>query len=354
MFVAQETIAGELALSRSTVSRSLSGHASIHPTTRARVLMKAEELGYLGREHKRGRKASETKLAHVGVLIATGSFAHSPHPEAGQTMLAGLSDAAAARDMILDTHFVDAANVDRLLDVNRRPAGWRKKSWRGCILIYQHSAGVVESLLQSMAVVSLVNQYEDLPVDCIDVDPFSGMNQLISELAALGHRRVGYLSMPPVLATPSWVYSRFGGFLQAIAREGLEMIPGAYFNVLKGQLTPKAKEVDDVMAAIRKHKITALVCGTDFLARRLYEGLTARGLEVPGDFSITGFDGVLLPLETPELTTIRSPLHEMGVAALMRLGNRIQNPSRPIRHILHQGAWVPGKTISPRNPTETT
>ena len=106
MPVDQEEIARTLSLSRSTVSRSLSGHPSIHPETRARVLAAANDLGYRMREHNRGRRATPQKVATVGVLIATHSFEHSPHPEAGQEMLAGLSDAAAARDAVLDTHLI--------------------------------------------------------------------------------------------------------------------------------------------------------------------------------------------------------------------------------------------------------
>lgn len=308
--------------------------------------MKAQELGYLGREHKRGRKAGAQKLTHIGILIAIGSFARSPHPEAGQSMLTGLSDAAAAKDIILDTHFVDAENLDQLMTVERRPAGWREKSWRGCILIYQHDPQVVATLLETMAVVSLVNQYEGLPLDCIDSDPFSGLNRLVRELKSAGHRRIGYLSMPPIKVMPSWVHSRFGGFLQALTREGLEMIPGAYINVLKNQTAEKSRESDAVIKAVSEHKLTAVVCATDFLAFRLHDGLKARGVRVPEDLSITGYDGMPVPPTMPELTTIRSPLQEMGAAAVIRLANRIQSPTRPIRHILHQGTFIPGATVS--------
>jgi LacI family transcriptional regulator len=142
------------------------------------------------------------------------------------------------------------------------------------------------------------------------------------------------------------VHSRFGGFLQALTREGLSLIPDAYVNVLKHPVSDKSQETEAVLERIRKHRLTAVVCGTDFLAFRLIDGLHAHGMRVPEDVSITGFDGSPVPTEQAELTTIRAPLHEMGVAALIRLENRVKAPSRPIRHVLHQGIFVPGATIS--------
>lgn len=352
MAIDQEEIARVLSLSRSTVSRSLSGHPAIHPETRARVLAAANDLGYRMREHNRGRRASPKKIGTIGVLIATHSFEHSPHPEAGQEMLAGLSDAAAARDTMLDTHFVSPLEIAHLADPASRPPGWRNRHWRGAVLIYQHAPEAVAALAADFPVVSLVHQYASPSVDCIDTDPAHGMDLLVSRLIAAGHRRIGfvtrsYLTRSHPGSRPSWIFARFAGFVQALAKQGQALQPEAVVNLFPGDPVPKEHLVDTVLRIRRDHGTTAFVCAADHQAFLLLRGLAERGVNVPRDLSITGFDGTPVPADLPETTTIRSPLREMGVAAFRRLVNRIQDPGQPVRHILHQGLLTPGATIAP-------
>ncbi|MCU0792138.1 MAG: LacI family transcriptional regulator [Opitutaceae bacterium] len=353
MSIDQEEIARTLSVSRSTVSRSLSGHPSIHPETRARVLAAAADLGYRMREHNRGRRAAPQRVSTIGVLIATPSFENSPHPEAGQEMLAGLSDAAAARDAMLDTHFVDPDALRSLTDPACRPAGWRSRQWRGAVLIYQHAPEVISSLATDMSVVSLVHQYAAPALDCIDTDPAHGMELLVSRLMAAGHRRIGFVNrVYRGEVQPSWIYARFAGFVQALVKQGQTFLAEATLNVLPGAHFSNEQLIDEVLRIHRQHNVTAFVCGADHQAYHLMRGLTERGVSVPGQISLTGFDGTPVPDGLPKLTTIRSPLRELGVAAFRRLVNRIQDPGQPVRHILHHGRFVDGDTIAP--PTVTT
>ncbi len=348
MPVDQDEIARRLSLSRSTVSRSLSGHPAIHPDTRARVLALANELGYRMREHNRGRRAAAPKVATVGVLIGTESFQHSPHPEAGQEMLAGISDAAAARDAMLDTHFINPALMNRLSDPAARPPGWRNRGWRGVILLYQHAPEIVSALAGDFPTVSLVNQYDTQhPLDCIDTDPAHGMDLLVERLVAAGHTRIGFVTRTyPHVQHPSWAFSRFAGFVQSIAKRGQAFLPEAVVNILPGPSIPNDALIDELLRIRREHRVTAFVCGADHQAYMLMRGLAERGLRVPDDLSLTGFDGTPVPESLPPVTTIRSPLREMGVAAFRRLVNRIQDPGQPIRHIFHHGRLVEGATIA--------
>jgi LacI family transcriptional regulator len=350
MPIDQEEIARVLSLSRSTVSRSLSGHPAIHPDTRARVLAAANDLGYRMREHNRGRRAASQKVATIGVLIATSSFEHSPHPEAGQEMLAGLGDAAAARDTILDTHFVNPESAAHLADPASRPPGWRNRLWRGAVLIYQHAPEAVAALAREMPVVSLVHQYGEPSLDCIDTDPAHGMDLMITRLIVAGHQRIGFINRVYRGTQPSWIYARFAGFVQALAKHGRPLLSEAVINVLPGPRIPNESLADEILRIRREHGVTAFVCGADHQAFMVQRALAERGIRVPADISVTGFDGTPVPTGLPALTTVRSPLREMGVAAFRRLFNRVQDPGQPVRHILHQGRLVTGATIAPPSP----
>jgi LacI family transcriptional regulator len=346
MIVAQDEIARRLELSNSTVSRSLSGHPGIHPETRARVLAMAGELGYRVREGGRGRRARPRSLATIGVLVGTGSFAHSPHPEAGQEMLSGMSDAATARDAMLDTHFVDPGEMSRLLNPAGRPAGWRDRAWRGAVLLYAQPVGVVEALCAEMPVVSLVHQYGNLAVDCIDSDAAQGMGQLVARLTEAGHRKLGFVNRIYRGMQPSWAYARFAGFVQALSQQGKPFLPEAMINMLGHGPIADEDLAREIVRLRREHGVTAFVCAADHQAFRVLRGLAEMGVSVPGEISITGFDGTPVPIGLPSLTTIKSPLREMGADAIKRLDQRLQDPGQPIRHIHHRGELIPGETVA--------
>jgi LacI family transcriptional regulator len=345
MTPSQDQIADRLNLSRSTVSRSLAGHPAIHPQTRARVLAMADDLGYQMREHNRGRQAKLKSVSTVGVLVGGGSFQHSPHPEAGYGMLAGISDAASARDTILDTQFISQKTNEKLLADLKGGPGKRSYVWRGVILLYPHPFELVDALAKRIPVVSLVHQYPGLPVDCIDTDSFSGMFDLIANLKAQGHQRIGFLTRTYQEGMPSWVFTRFGGFVQALTRHGLPFIPSAVVNAVQGSACAN----DDLGAKIkelaRKEKVTAFVCAADHQVFMVIRQLAKLGMRVPEDISLTGFDGTECPPDLKPVCTISNPLHDMGIAAFLRLVNRVQNPSQAVRHILHQGKFSPGCTV---------
>ncbi len=305
----------------------------------------ADELGYRMREHGRGRRPSVQKVVTIGVLVGTASFQHSPHPEAGQEMLSGISDAAAARDTMLDTHFIRPDVVDLFSAAEMLPAGWRNRTWRGVVLLYQHPQALVERLASEFPLVSLVNQYGTHAIDCIDTDPAHGMDMLVQRLVAAGHERIGFVNRIYRGPQPSWVFSRFAGFVQAVAKHRCAFIPEAVFNVLAGKIVSNDDLVGEVIRIKDKRRVTAFVCGADHQAYMLLRGLRQRGLRVPEDLSLTGFDGTPVPDGLPPVTTVQSPLREMGVAAFRRLVNRIQDPGQPVRHIFNHGRLVPGATI---------
>lgn len=348
MSIDQEGIAKILSISRSTVSRSLSGHPSINPETRARVLAAASEHGYRMREHGRGRPSGQQKVATIGVLIGTESFEHSPHPEAGQEMLAGLSDAASSRDTMLDTHFLSPKAMKHFADPAVRPTGWRNRVWRGVVLVYQHPQELLAKLHADFPVVSLVHQCSAPALDCIDTDPSHGIELILKTLIDAGHRRIGFMTRDygADVQPPSWSYARFAGFARALALNGLELIQDAVINIFPGKSIETEALADEVLRIREQHGVTAFVCAADHQAFFLIRELGKRSVRVPHDISITGFDGTPVPAGLPTLTTIRSSLREMGVAAFRRVVSRINDPGQPIRHILHHGKLIKGETVS--------
>jgi LacI family transcriptional regulator len=77
------------------------------------------------------------------------------------------------------------------------------------------------------------------------------------------------------------------------------------------------------------------------------EQLAARGIRVPEDCSVTGFDGLEPPQGLHRLASIRVPHEDIGAAAVARLLSRIVLPNAPRRKILVEGTPVEGQTVGP-------
>jgi LacI family transcriptional regulator len=93
--------------------------------------------------------------------------------------------------------------------------------------------------------------------------------------------------------------------------------------------------------------VTAWVCAADHQAYPLMRDLRAMGISVPGDLSVTGFDGLEAPMGLPQATSMRAPHEHIGSSALTRMLNRVMYPSSLPRRIAIGAQFVPGESSSP-------
>jgi LacI family transcriptional regulator len=119
------------------------------------------------------------------------------------------------------------------------------------------------------------------------------------------------------------------------------------FNVNKSTPTFSISSLaDEIARKVREEGVTAWVCAADHQAYQLMLDLNARGIRVPEDCSITGFDGIEPPPSLKPVTSQRVPNETIGSAALARLLNRIQHPKSHQRKILVETQFVEGATIA--------
>jgi LacI family transcriptional regulator len=338
--VNQQTIADKLHISRTSVSRSFSNHPAINPETRARVFAMAAKLGYRYSVRRPAAHAQATARGTVGVLIALpgrrGGVA-----ETFQTMLGGISERLRSFERPLDVRYFDPTQDEtgvspkKLRDLHGR-------RWAGAILIYSFPPAIVSTLANQLPCVSLVEDYADQAIDCIDIDQTGAMHKLILRLAELGHRRLGFVSWPYSVPTP-WVQKRFAAFVESLFRLGLPFDPATVINVRPADHLPVA-ECASLVAELARRGVTAWVCAADHQAYGMLPHLRRAGIRVPQDCSLTGFDGIEPPPDLPQLTTVKVPYWDMGAAAVGRLLNRVEHPSAPRRHILIAGQPIFGAT----------
>jgi DNA-binding LacI/PurR family transcriptional regulator len=335
----QQTLARELNLSQTTVSRSLANHPAINAETKALVLETAAKLGYSQPMRPVRSEEASDQTTVCGVLI-TMPKAFSGPSETFQEVLRGIAERSARLDTILDVVYHDPSDI-AAKSLFRRI---RSAKWKGVIQIYPIAEETAARIANRIASVSIIEKYPDLRIDSIDVDQSDAIQQNILHLHAHGHRRIGFFTWQYSVKAP-WVLHRFGAYVEGLYRTGLTFDPDRVVN-----LAP-APAIDPEAAALRaaaliRDGVTAFVCAADHQAYRLINDLRGLGFSVPDDVSITGFDGVAPDPGQPQLTTVAVPYAELGRSATYQLLRRMEQPASPRRHIIVDGKFIPGETVS--------
>lgn len=343
--VNQHLLAKRLKLSHTTVSRSLSNHPAISQETRSRVQALAAELGYRTAPTRAVRRSREAKPINIGVLIGAPLVAadRGTFP----TLLRGIQHRAAVEHASVDVISLDPAEFTAEAAQRHVFRSIRSSQWRGAILIYPFPSELVKELSAKISTVSVLTEYADVSIDLVDTDHHN-VHGLVDRLAAAGHRRIGFLSWHyPVGGL--WAARRFSAFAEGIFAHGLTLNPNWIYNVGKNHPvlpTPDAL-ADEVTRAMRRDHVTAWVCAADHQAYQLISDLRVRGVQVPQQCSVTGFDGNEPPPGLSPLMTLRVPNEHIGESAVAQLMTRLLYPRSPRRKILVETALEKGATCAP-------
>ena len=300
-------IADLAGVSIATVSRVLNGRGDVSEETRELVSRVIRENGYTANRSARGLSAGRTGL--VGVLVPL------VFPAYFSGILAGAAEALSERDFQIvlsptgGEHEREVSIVDRLHGLTDG----------ALIILPEESSEELERLLDSgfrfVVLDPLMPLEERIP--SVSAAHTSGADQAMKHLLDLGHRRVGQITGPR-----GWVATedRRRGYRAALAAAGILPDP-----TLEQEAEP---EIDPGRAAAEQlldlpERPTAIFAFNDNIAIGAIQAARARGIRVPEELSIVGFDDIEhAPIVTPALTTVRQPLAEMGrtaVSLLMRL-----------------------------------
>jgi len=178
-------------------------------------------------------------------------------------------------------------------------------------------------------VVSANNYMPDLPLGHVTCDYRGGAEQIMNYLLQLGHRKVGLIAGAEATATQRDIIGVYRSRLQA---HGVE-IDDSYIE--DGRFTEAGGAAAAEALMSRHPEITALFGGNDKMAVGAIYSLTRRGLRVPEDVSVTGFDDIShTAYVNPALTTVHVPLYEVGALACERLIERIRGRTDQVSDVL--------------------
>ncbi|HEU5079249.1 MAG TPA: LacI family DNA-binding transcriptional regulator [Opitutaceae bacterium] len=342
--VDQHLLAKQLKLSRTTVSRSLSNHPAISAETRSRVQALAAQLGYRSAPTRAVRRPRDAKPITIGVLIGAPLVAadRATFP----TILRGIRHRAAIEHAAVDVVSIDPAEFTPAAAQKHIFRLIRSAQWRGAILIYPLAEPVIRALSDKISIVSALTEYADARIDVVDTD-HHGVVSAVERLIKLGHRKIGFLSWHyPVGGV--WAQRRFGAYAEALHQQGRSIDPKYVLNIRSAadRILSPAELADFVAISARRDGVTGWVCAADHQAYQLISDLRGRGLRVPEDVSVTGFDGNEPPPGLPALTTLRVPNEQVGESAVAQLISRLLYPRSVRRKILIETSLVIGSSTA--------
>ena len=303
-----DDIAKELGISKSTVSKALSGAKDVSKAMRQTVLEKAVEMGY-------SRAVRGAQLPKIAVFVT--NMEYTKPEDFGYDLVVGFRKAAEPsgfqvdivpmdqqlqRDIHYDTYMIQNNYCGSLFLGLSLLDPWMKdfETCKTPAVLYDNYIG------------------SNPRVTHVGVNNSEGMELAVKYLKELGHRKIGYLSS----ALQAYVYQqRYDSFFQAMKANGLHMeqslAGNAYFvNECLTQHLPRILDAG----------CTAIVCSHDILAHSVMVHCIELGHRVPKDISILGFDDIpLCRYTTPPLTTIRQNCSNIGKSAFFALLNQIND-----------------------------
>ncbi|MBT2504771.1 LacI family DNA-binding transcriptional regulator [Streptomyces sp. ISL-98] len=330
-------IAEHACVSEATVSRVLNGKPGVADTTRQRVLVALDVLGY-----ERPVRLRQRSAGLVGLV--TPELTNPIFPAFAQVIEQVL--AGHGYTPVLCTQLPGGATEDELVDqLVARGVG-------GIVFLSGLHADLSTDPARYAALAArgvpyvLINGYnEAISAPFVSPDDHAAMRMAVGHLADLGHERIG-LAVGPQRYVPS--RRKREGFVDALGsvlrvpREEAELaVQHTLFSVEGGQVAA---------GALLDSGCTGIVCGSDMMALGVVRAARGRGLEVPDDVSVVGFDdSQLIAFTDPPLTTVRQPVQAMATAAVGALLEEIGgNPVQRTEYVFQPELVVRGSTAPAR------
>jgi LacI family transcriptional regulator len=298
-----EDVARAAGVSAMTVSRVINGGKNVRESTRDAVMEAIKKLNYSPNTAARNLAAGEA--THIGLLYANPSTAYLSQ------LLIGALEAARRAGCHLVIESCESDDADEQAEVTRRFVAGEVE---GVVLpppLSESEPIMAELGALGIPVVTIATGLPQVDWPNVKIDDFAAAAEMTRHLLDLGHRNIGFIKGHPNHIAS---HDRARGFAAALREHGLNPdqapIEQGYFTYRSG-LTATERLLS------RADPPTAIFASNDDMAAAAISVAHRRGLVVPGDLSIVGFDDTSLATTVwPELTTVKQPISAMAEAAL--------------------------------------
>ena len=333
--VSMKDIAKRCNVSVATVSKALNGYSDIGKAKRDEIQAVAKEMGYFPNSSARALKTNRSY--DLGIL-----FADNLHSGLTHDYFAAILDSF---KVTAESKGYDITFTSMNMVANRRMSYYehcRYRGYDGVILacIDFDNPDVVELVTSDMPVVTIDHTFDNRTA--IISDNVSGMRELVTYIyKECGHRKIAYIHG----ADSSVTRNRLASFYKTLEDFGAT-VPDEYIKEgiyrkpdVSYKFTAELLELPDPP--------TCIIYPDDFSAIGGINALQARGLSIPDDISIAGYDGIrIAKVLEPKLATIEQNTDTIGELAARRLVQMIERPKTAIpERVVVEGKLLKGESV---------
>lgn len=308
-------VAARAKVSPATVSRVLNNPENVNPTTRLRVEKAIKDLKFKPSRVAQRLRIREGHRKIIGLVVPD-----IQNPFYGE-VVRGVEDKIYSNNYaLLMCNFGQEEEKEKMyLDI------MKSESVDGLIVapIHEHDPEVLNLVESGLPIVCVDRGLSGVDVDVVLVDNEQGTYEAVSYLIKLGHKRIGFVGGLTSIPT---THQRRIGYENAHKEHGLEIKKD--FIKFGDSKHESGKKLTSELLDL-KEPPTALFTGNNLITFGALETIHSRGLNIPGDISILGFDDMPWSISlNPPLTAVSQPGYEIGKRAADMLFQRIAEPEQ--------------------------
>jgi LacI family transcriptional regulator len=303
-------VADVAGVSTATVSHVINGTRTVSGPLAARVMSAMEQLDY--RPDVIARSLRKGKTRTIGIMMPSVSIPFYAHVAEG---IETAADARGYNVILCNTGWSlegDIHYLDNLLD--------RRVDGIVCISLSVSADHLEPVFKRNTPIITFERSVAGVEVDAVEIDNFQGAYMATSHLVELGHKRIGAIAGLPNSGITD---SRVEGFRRAQEDNGVAYDPDLVFS---GDYSAESGIRHANSLLDTSDRPTAIFAFNDLMAIGAIEAVFRRGLRVPDDVAVIGFDGIDLAKHTwPPLSTVVQPIDRMSSIAIRMLLGRIND-----------------------------
>lgn len=315
-------VAKAAGVSVTTVSRALNGYPDVNEKTRLKIKKLAEEMGY--RPNALAQSLVLKKSRTIGVIISEMNRRNAKDSFAFE-VLCGINDRASE------------LNYDILL-FSTNPNKQLKKSYSDLLQERNVDGAILQGLRSTDPYLNEVVSKKKIPSVLIDIplagervghvttDNVSGSREAVQHLISLGHTHIVFING---YEEASVSRDRLSGYILALQEAGIPYDPSYVYD---GRFSEEGG-AEAIRRALEEHpQMTAVFCSSDLMALGAIEALKEKGLSVPEDISVVGYDDIpIASYCSPKLTTVWQDKYGLGYQAAQMMIDMLEG-----REVMHK------------------
>ncbi len=318
-----QDIADACGLSRNTVSKVFNGRGSVPEATRKLVLDTALELGYY--QHPGDAALPAERGAQIALLTQHKLLSHN----FGAFFITSFTDQICRVGYTVKIYEISAEELAK----KKLPPHLDLDEAEGILGIELFDREYLNMICSLRKPTVFVDGYaraslQQIGCDYVSMENIASETALVNRMIASGARRLGFVGD---IEHCNSFYERWTGFCMALSEAGIPIDRAACILAEDSDAYGDPEWLSAQLAAMPELP-DAFACANDYLAIHLMTALKRRGLSLPSDVMLAGFDGSLeASVVEPTLTTARIPSAEIGRLAASVLSERIRFPERSFR-----------------------